>query len=222
MLFRSACDIPGLAAGLVALTVSASTIRTTTSTIAINSSGSATQLFTVDLDVDLASLSGTIDIGGTPVVGALITLTLNGSSPAIVRSSSTNANGDYYFEQLQPGSWSIRVSAVGYATQTSTVLLSESGAETKDFTLVASPGSLTLTITTLGGTSLDGITASVYTSSSKTTLVTSDVSDSTSTPGTAAIDGLSPGQYWVVVSDSIVPARFSTLEFLVKIGRAHV
>ena len=215
------CTITELAPGITSLEISGTGITTTNATIAISASASAPdpQTFTINLDVETGSIAGTVSSGGSAVVGATVTFTLSGSSPATVRSVATDVDGAYYVSGLEPGTWTINVSAVGYSAANGSSTVTEGGAITaKNFTLSALSGTLVLTISTVAGTALSSIDVTVYSSSSKVTTITTGQSIS---DGTATISGLTPGQYWIRVADSQSPARFSAQEFLVNIDAGY-
>ena len=211
------CTISGLAPGVVLLQVSKTGISSTNAAIVISPTEDSTQIFSID--VETASIAGTVSNGDSGVVGATVTFTLDGSSPAIVRSVATDVDGAYYVSGLEPGTWTITVSAVGYSAAYGSSTVTEGGTITaKNFTLSALSGTLVLTISTVAGTALSSIDVTVYSSSSKVTTITTGQSIS---DGTATISGLTPGQYWIRVADSQSPARFSAQEFLVNIDAGY-
>ena len=68
-----------------------------------------------------ATLTGRVSTAGTPLPGVLVTVkapTLQG-----MRSSVTSANGDYVFNNLPPGEYTITFSLTSFQTRTDTLPL---------------------------------------------------------------------------------------------------
>jgi len=78
------------------------------------------------------TLSGTVtDVSGAVVPGATVTITL--AANGRVQKAVTAGNGRYQFQQLDPGTWTIMVSASGFADQTKRGELLVSNPSTIDF-----------------------------------------------------------------------------------------
>lgn len=95
-----------------------------------------------------ASIAGTVDDPSkAAVTGAEVTVTNNGTGD--VRSVKTNSAGEYRFDQLQPGFYSVKVAQGGFATSTAAKVEALVGRTTTlDFTL--KPGSATETVEVTG------------------------------------------------------------------------
>jgi kumamolisin len=94
------------------------------------------------------NLQGTVTAaaGGGPVASASVTTTGASSN-----AGSTGPAGDYHFNSIPAGTYSVSVAASGYASATATgVVVSAGGTTTQNFSLVASPPSACLTDTTQG------------------------------------------------------------------------
>lgn len=77
-------------------------------------------------DLDDVSISGrVVDLSGAALPGAIVTAALN--STGTERTVSTNAEGRYRFIELQPGTYIVRVSLAGFATQQRTVSFTIAG-----------------------------------------------------------------------------------------------
>jgi hypothetical protein len=104
------------------------------------------------------SLNGTVtDPSGSVLPGATVTITRNGTGQVL--TATTNARGEYQFSQLNPGSWTVTVSATGFADQSKVGDL-----------LVSKPATIAFTM------SLTAITQTVNVSAITETLNTSDAS----------------------------------------------
>ena len=78
------------------------------------------------------SLTGTVtDTSGALVPGAAVTITRAATGQLL--STVTSARGSYQFQQLAPGTWTIKVAANGFADQTKTGELLVSNPATIDF-----------------------------------------------------------------------------------------
>jgi plastocyanin len=84
------------------------------------------------------TVRGTVSAAGAPVAGASLQLTAAGAAP---RTATSAANGNYQFNQVAPGSWSIAITPpAGYTVQgaaTATVTVAANQIVTTDFTLAA-------------------------------------------------------------------------------------
>lgn len=84
---------------------------------------------------------------GHAISGALVELTGDAT-----HHKTTDATGGYKFTRLHIGTYTIKVSAAGYVTQSKTIVVKENGTVDTDFTMVAVGG------TTGGGTTTGGTT----------------------------------------------------------------
>lgn len=102
------------------------------------------------------SLSGTVtDSSGALVPGATVTITR--TSTGQVQSTTTNARGEYQFQQLDPGTWTVTIDAIGFGKQTKRGEL-----------LVSNPATIDFKMT------LEAVTQTVNVTSETTTLNTAD------------------------------------------------
>ena len=77
-------------------------------------------------DLDDVIISGKIvDTNGLPIVGATVTATLTSINSE--RTVVTNADGQYRFIELSPGTYSVKASASGFGETTKTDLITISG-----------------------------------------------------------------------------------------------
>ena len=80
------------------------------------------------------SITGTIsDASGAAINGA--TIVLSNEDKSVVLATSSNAEGHYRFEFLQPGSYDLTIQAMGFATQVNTVYLAPDGEQRIDRSL---------------------------------------------------------------------------------------
>ncbi|HYL38200.1 MAG TPA: carboxypeptidase-like regulatory domain-containing protein [Bryobacteraceae bacterium] len=68
---------------------------------------------------DSTSLSGQVSEHGTPVAGAIVTI----SNRGFIKSVTADAGGRFAFEAVPPGRYDFRTSAHGYAVFERTVIL---------------------------------------------------------------------------------------------------
>ena len=92
------------------------------------------------------SLSGTIsDASGALVPSATVTIT-RGSTGEVLKTTAS-ARGLYRFEQLTPGTWTIKVNATGFGDQTKVAELLVSNPATVDFRMTLETVSQTVDVT---------------------------------------------------------------------------
>ncbi|MCC7132100.1 MAG: carboxypeptidase-like regulatory domain-containing protein, partial [Gemmatimonadales bacterium] len=94
-----------------------------------------------------ASIAGRVSDAGTaqPIPAARLQLAQTGQIVA------TGQDGRYSFRGVAPGSYELRVIAVGYQSQKRTVSVTAGGTETVDFSLTAVPFTLEEIVTTATG-----------------------------------------------------------------------
>jgi len=84
-------------------------------------------------EAQTGSLTGTVvNTAGQPIANAFVTI------QATNRSGTTNARGQYTFQNVQAGSQEIRVTSLGYRSVTQTVTIQAGQTATLDFTLTVS------------------------------------------------------------------------------------
>jgi hypothetical protein len=100
---------------------------------------------TVKAQQATTSLRGTVtDPGGNLVAGASVTITR--ADTGQVLTTTTNASGEYQFQQLAPGGWTVKVSATGFSDQRKTGDLLVSKPATIDFQMTVQPVSQTVNV----------------------------------------------------------------------------
>jgi hypothetical protein len=91
------------------------------------------------------SLDGVVtDPAGSVVPGATVTITRQATGQ--VQATTTNARGEYQFSQLSPGTWTVTVSAGGFATQSQAGNLLVSEPATISFKLTVGAVSQTVNV----------------------------------------------------------------------------
>ncbi|RMD98297.1 MAG: hypothetical protein D6812_13735, partial [Deltaproteobacteria bacterium] len=88
---------------------------------------------------NLARLRGRVTSEGQPVAGARVALTLETAAEPIVRE--TDENGNYAFGALSAGSYTLSVTAFGFAPHTAQMTLAGGEERTLDFSLTPLPRS---------------------------------------------------------------------------------
>jgi len=89
-------------------------------------------------------INGTVsDQHGAPISGVTMSLLPGGTT------TTTDVNGFYSFGALNPGNYSVTAAMSGYNTQTKAGVVVAGGTTVINFTMIASPGSLTGTVTSL-------------------------------------------------------------------------
>ncbi|MET0753221.1 MAG: TonB-dependent receptor, partial [Pyrinomonadaceae bacterium] len=91
-----------------------------------------------------AGISGTVkDRNDAIIVGARISLT--NTQTRVVIATTSNAGGNFTFANLSPGTYSLRISAEGFAVNTQTVQLTSSGVGNLEVALEVGAASVTVT-----------------------------------------------------------------------------
>jgi hypothetical protein len=92
---------------------------------------------------DMGSLGGTVSSGGSPLEGALVSIV------GTTSSQLTNSIGTYNFPFVQPGTYQVTCSKLGYMTQTQQAVIVADQATTLNFNMVLAP-SVNVTGTVVG------------------------------------------------------------------------
>ncbi|MDA0371355.1 MAG: carboxypeptidase regulatory-like domain-containing protein [Actinomycetota bacterium] len=204
------CPLSGLAPGPALVTAELTGYQFFSSVIAVEAAADGAE--TITLSIASSGLSGLVTTSAnTPVVGANLTATKG----AIIVSGTTNGSGQYFLPGLDEGSWDVVVTAPGFVSASATAVIAAGASSTLNLTLTPLDGILEISVRTSGGNPIDGVTVSAYTTSAKTTLV----STTSSSNGIANLTGLAAGQYWILVEDGT--DRFVSQEFLVNIDRGY-
>ncbi|MBU3717925.1 MAG: hypothetical protein FGM45_06430 [Actinobacteria bacterium] len=204
------CALVGLAPGTAVITAEKSGYTIYSGVLAIGSDADASSIIT--MTVGNAGITGSVTTSpNVAIQGALLTAT---SGNTIV-SAISNADGRFRFPGLAPGTWTVAVSAIGYASATSSAVVVAGSDTTLNFSLTALKGAVEIYVRTSGGSPIEGVTVSAYTNSGKTTLVAQGLSVN----GLVTLSNFDAGQYWIVVTDGL--GRFASQEFLVNIDRGY-
>ncbi len=144
---------------------------------------------------DAATLDGTVvqsGPGGAPVGQATVLLV---DASGVNFSATTDATGAFAIGNLHPGSYAITVSAPGFATGQSTVVLTAGSTVTAPVSLA--PGA-DVTVTVTNGSDAPVASALIQLEQNGTDVTTAET-DST---GQATISGLAAGSYQLEVDAS--------------------
>ena len=204
------CALSGLSPGTAVITAEKTGFSIYSGVLAIASDSDVSS--TITMAVGNSGITGVVTTSANVAIqGAILTAT----SGNIIVSAVSNADGRFQFPGLSPGTWTVAVSAVGYASATSSAVAVAGSDTTLDFALTALKGSVEIYVRTSGGSPIEGVTVSAYTNSGKTTLVTQGLSAN----GLVTLSNLEAGQYWIVVTDGL--GRFASQEFLVNVDRGY-
>jgi len=153
------------------------------------------------------SISGTITAGGTPLPGAVVSL--SGSANA---STTTDVNGNYAFSGLCGGSYLIVPTITGqsFSPQIRSVSLNGANVTGQNFTL--NTYSISGTVRTAGGAAIQGVTITLSGASSATA--------TTSANGTYTFAGLRNGSY--TVTPSLAPYAFTPASRNVTVNYSNI
>ena len=131
-------------------------------------------------------LTGHITDGISDVKNAVVTIVENG------RQAVTDDLGDYIFAGVNTGTYTVTVTALGYADAQDTIII-ETGSNALDFTLNSNVGSISGTVKDTLENNINGATVLAYNE-------TNDTHKTTETVGGAfSITGLTPGEYILAV-----------------------
>lgn len=146
------------------------------------------------LNKDYGSITGTItDINSDdPIAGAIIELLVNN---ALIATKISNSDGEYLFENVAPGSATIRVHADGYGTVLQGVVVNAHVQTRSDVSLTANPGALTGNVRN-GGNNL-AISGATVELQANGLVIASTFTD---VQGNFALDSLPPGAYQLQIS----------------------
>lgn len=203
------CSIDNLPLGTVVVTASLPGWVTQSTSFGITSA--ATASLTFDLVPAVATLSGKVSSGGSDVPGATVVAT-NSSGASL--TTVTDSSGNYVFSRIAAGTWTLNVSAVGYAlSTTANITVTAAQTTTQNVSLTPLDGRVEFTIKTSAGSPINGIVVTL--SSAGNPSATTDAN------GVAAFTGIAPGTYTVTVADGTTPARFSGQSFVVNVERDY-
>ena len=181
--------ITGLAPGSYTVTAAAASYDTGVTGAIV--SANETTIVDFSLDASPGAISGTVTsfVGSTPIPGALIEVSLDN---IIIFSTLTDSLGDYSISGVSPGSYIVHAYATNYQTGTTGALVASNTTTTVDFSLLASPGAISGTVTSaITGSPISGALIEVSLGS---IVVDSAVTDNS---GNYSISGVPPGSYIV-------------------------
>ncbi|MED4268284.1 carboxypeptidase regulatory-like domain-containing protein [Priestia megaterium] len=176
-----------LAAGTYNLSFAASNFITATHTTTI--AAGQTQFLNVILQPQPGNVTGTVlSQDGTPVTGATIRLIDQFNS--VITTATTNAQGQYTISSVTPGQYSLTISASNFQSQSRGVTITSTQTTVSNFTLIASPGTVTGTITSTTGIPIEGAVIEVLDSGSNVIATTNS-----NAQGQYTINQLAPGTF---------------------------
>ena len=150
---------------------------------------------TTTVNFSLQSKPGTISgnvistASGLPISGALVQLS---NDDAVIDSTVTDSSGNYSITGVAPGSYSVTATATTYDTGITGAIVSSNQTTTVNFSLNASPGTISGTV--ISAESLSAISGALVEVRLENTVVFSTL---TSNSGDYSISGINPGSYIV-------------------------
>ncbi|MEK1833433.1 carboxypeptidase regulatory-like domain-containing protein [Priestia megaterium] len=176
-----------LAAGTYNLNFAASNFITAPHTTTITAG--QTQVLNVILQPQPGNVTGTVlSQDGTPVIGATIRLINQFNS--VITTATTNAQGQYTISSVTPGQYTLTISASNFQSQSRGVTITSAQTTVSNFTLIASPGTVTGTITSTTGIPIEGAVIEVLDSGSNVIATTTS-----NAQGQYTINQLAPGTF---------------------------
>ena len=151
---------------------------------------------TTTQDINLASepsgsLSGQITSSGSPVEGAMVTIVEKG------RQAITDSSGNYTITGINTGTYTVKVTASGFADAQQDNVNINTGSNTLNFSLSSEVGSISGTVKDDGGNNVNGATVVAYNENDYTHKTGQTVG------GAFTVTGLTPGQYVLSVDAGI-------------------
>ena len=154
------------------------------------------------LKADLGKIFGTVtDATTSPIPGATIQVR---NSFVVVETALTDANGNYNFPNLPPGTYSVTVSAPGFQRQVKIATVTSNQVTVVNFALNSNPGIISGTVTDAVTTNpIPDATVAIF---QGTTFIDSALTD---VNGSYIIPDLAPGNYTVLAIAQGYQAAFS-------------
>ncbi|MBX0356899.1 carboxypeptidase regulatory-like domain-containing protein [Halobacillus sp. Nhm2S1] len=141
------------------------------------------------LNPDPGSLSGTVtSAGSVPISGAEVRLI--DSFNAVIDTSVTNAQGDYVFNTVSPGTYVLTVSAPTFQAETRGTTVEANLTTVEDFELAGSPATITGTVQSEASVPIPNATVEVLDRANN--VITTTMTDGS---GSYTIDELAAGTY---------------------------
>ena len=141
--------------------------------------------------VSSGTLTGHITDGIVDVNNAVVTIVENG------RQTATDNSGNYSFTGINTDSYTVTVTALGYADAQADVSISADSNTIQDFSLNSNVGSLSGTVKDYIDANINGATVLAYNETNDTYKTTQTVG------GAFSITGLTPGEYILAVNTDV-------------------
>ncbi|MED1780668.1 carboxypeptidase regulatory-like domain-containing protein [Brevibacillus fortis] len=193
--------------GVVNVTVSAPNFVSVSQAVILQ--GGITTNFQQALVPNPGSLSGVVtDLEtGLPITGA--TVIVYDSTRAAVGSVLTGAAGNYSFDRLAPGGYTVNVNASGYASDVAGAQIQAGAMSTLSFALQGLPGAIVGTVREQGtALPIAGAVITVRQGSPSGTILSIVQADE---QGKYMVSGLPPGSYTLIATASGFAAEASTV-----------
>lgn len=142
-----------------------------------------------------ASITGQVTSGQTGLPLTNVTVQLRNSNNVLVGTATTNAQGNYSFTQLSPGTYSLTFIQAGFTTLTQSATVAAGQTQVVNVILQPVPGTLTGTVTAQGGAPIAGATVRL---TDQFNAVIATVT--TNASGQYTVTGITPGQYTLSAS----------------------
>lgn len=165
-----------------------------TTTVSSTVTAGNTTITNIFLEPNPGSVQGTVIDSDTMLAISGASIQAINSQNVVVATTTTNGSGQYSFNSLLPGSYSITFTANGYATQTVGAVVSSSAVTTVNASLTRLAGALTGTVQDPNAASIPGASVTVFQNNIQ---IGSVITDAT---GTYMVPGLPSGSYTIVVS----------------------
>ncbi|MBN9654118.1 carboxypeptidase regulatory-like domain-containing protein [Halobacillus sp. GSS1] len=182
-----------------------------TATRSVTVTAGQTEVVNVLLTPDPGSITGTVRTTGNVVIpGAEVHLVNN--SNVVLSTAITDAQGEYTFNGVTPGSYVLTVSASTYQSETRGTTVQSNAATVEDFQLPGSPGTVAGTVRNEANVVIPNATVEVL------DLANNVIATATTNPmGMYTIDQLAPGTYTLRTSAPLY--QTSLLGFTVAQGQ---
>jgi protocatechuate 3,4-dioxygenase beta subunit len=181
--------ITGIAPGSYTVTATAATYSTGVTGAIVFAKETTTVDFSLALNPGAISGTVTSAVGSLPISGALVEVSLDN---IIIFSTLTDSSGNYSILGIAAGSYIVHAHATNYQTGTTGAIVISSVTTTVNFSLVASPGTISGTVTSaITGLPISGVLVEANLAS---IVISSAVTDSS---GNYSISGIAPGSYIV-------------------------